>query len=152
MLEAVPRGFLSNDYTLRSLDGSLAELDVSGWRERAEFELDGVPHRLYREGVLSGAFVLERAGEVAARAEKPSAWRARFVLHLQGRTLELRRLGWGRRFGLFEEGREVGRIAPAGVFTRRARIELPAGYPLPLQLFLFWLVLVIWRRDRQSSD
>ena len=53
---------------------------------------------------------------------------------------------WRREFGLFEGGVPVGRIAPAGWFGRRAVIDLPADIPLPAQLFLLWLVLVLWRR------
>lgn len=43
MLEAAPKHLLSNDFVLRSADRTPTLLDVSSWRERAEFEL--VPRR-----------------------------------------------------------------------------------------------------------
>lgn len=154
MLEAVPKRLFSTDYLLRSPDGDFAELDVSGWRERAEFELDGAAYRLYREGMVSGAFVLERDGVAAARAWKPSAFRSTFELDAGGRALTLRRASlFRRRFALLDGGREVGSVGPAGLFSRRVRVDLPAALPFALQIFVFWLVLLMWERyDNDAAE
>ena len=152
MLEATPKHFFSNDYVLRSSGETLAELDVSSWRERAEFEIDGVPHRLYREGLVSGAFVLERDGGISARAVKPSAFRDRFELEWGSRSYTIRKLSWyGRRFGIFSDTQQVGGIAPAGAFSRRTVVQLPSDWPAALQVFVFWLALVIWNRDAAAA-
>jgi hypothetical protein len=151
MIEAVPKSTFSKDFILFSADGALAELDVSGWRERAEFELEGVPHRLYRESAR-GDFVLERAGTVIARATKPSAFRSTFQLQVSGHDLTLRKSSaWRRDFAVFDGAEMVGRIAPVKWFGRRAAVELPGDWNLSLQLFLFWLVLLMWRRQSSAA-
>lgn len=151
MIEAVPRGWFSNSFRLQQPHGTVAEIDVSNWREKAEFDVQGGHYRLYREGFASGAFVLERDGQVVARALKPSAFRSRFEVQLGGRTLDLRRAAWSSNFGLFDGERQVGSIRRAGILTRRALIDLPDDWPLAAQVFVFWLVLVIWIRDQAAS-
>ena len=76
MVEAVRKRIFSNDYVVRGNDGAVADLDISTWRERAQFVLDGATSRLYRDGIV-GPFVIERDGVVMARAHKPSAFRNR---------------------------------------------------------------------------
>ena len=152
MLEAAPRHFFSNDFVVSSSDRAFTTLDVSAWRERAEFELDGASHRLYREGFMSGAFVLDRAGTIIARATKPSVFRARFELEINGREFTLQKTSvFSRRFGIFSGDRQVGEVRPAGMFTRRAVLELPPDWSPAAQLFVFWLALVIWNRDKRAA-
>ena len=152
MLEAAPKHFLSNDFEIRSSGRTITSLDVSLWRERAEFELDGVSHRLYRDGLMSGAFVIERAGFVIARAMKPSAFRSRFDVDIGGRPFTVRKLSmFGRRFGVFSGEQQVGVIRPVGAFTRRTAVELPSDWTPAVQLFVFWLALVIWNREASAA-
>ena len=151
MIVAVPKGWFSSDYRLQQPHGTVTEIDVSGWREKAEFEVHGGQYRLSREGLASGAFVLESDGKMLARAVKPSAFRARFQVQFGGRTFELRRGGWSSNFGLFDGATQVGSIRRAGMFTRRAIIELPHDWPLAAQVFVFWLALVIWNRDQAAA-
>ena len=152
MLEAVPRHLFSYDFVVRSASGDVATLDVALWRERAEFELDGVPYRMYREGLMSGAFILERAGFPIATAAKPSAFRAAFELETGGRSYSLRRLSiFSRHFGLFSGDTQIGSVRPASIFTRRTLIELPRDWSPALQLFVFWLALVIWKREEAAA-
>jgi hypothetical protein len=152
MLEAAPRHFFSSDFVLRSSDRDVALLDISSWRERAEFELEGVSHRLYREGFMSGPFVLERAGVIIARALKPSVFRARFELDIRGAPFTLRMTSaFSRHFGIFANDRQVGAIRRAGLFTRRVVLELPPDWSPAIQLFVFWLALVIWNREARSA-
>ncbi|MBW3571579.1 MAG: hypothetical protein KY467_10775 [Gemmatimonadetes bacterium] len=151
MIEAVPTGLFSNGFRLQQPHGTVAELHVSGWREKAEFAMHGGRYRLYRQGFASGAFVLEGNGRILARAVKPSAFRARFHVEVGGRTFELRRTAWSGNFGLFDGGTQVGTIRRAGMFTRRAIIDLPGDWPLAAQVFVFWLALVIWNRDQSAG-
>lgn len=151
MIEAVPKGVFSSGFLLQQDDRLIADLDGSSWREKADVQIDGETFRLYREGMMSGAFVLEWDGKTLARAIKPSVFSARFELVIGRRAFTLRKESmWSRRFGLFEGGQRVGGVAPAGMFTRRALIELPADWPSSVQAFIFWLVLLIWRRDESG--
>lgn len=152
MIEAVPKGWFSNDYLLRQPHGTVADLDVSGWREKAEFDVAGGRFRLYREGMASGAYVLEQQGSVLARAVKPSAFQARFELQVGRRSFTLRRPRWWRSdFALFEGETQVGSVRRAGAFTRRTLVDLPAELPLAVQVFVFWLALVIWTREAAAA-
>jgi hypothetical protein len=151
VIEAVPKGWFSNGFRLQQAHGTVAELNVSGWKEKAEFDIAGGQYRLYREGWASGAFVLESNGKVVARAMKPSAFKARFQVEVGGRTFDLRRTTWSSSFGLFEGDRQVGSVRRAGMLTRRAVIELPDAWPLAAQVFVFWLALVMWNREQSAS-
>lgn len=151
MLEAIPRGIFSNDFQLRHRGRVVAELDVSTWREKAEVEIEGVRYRLYREGLLSGAFVLERDGQVLAQAVKPSAFRSQFEVETVGRRFSVRKISMWSLFGVFEGDSQIGSISQARWFTRRMHVDLPADWPIALQVFVFWLALLIVRREAAAA-
>ena len=116
-------------------------LRVPGWSADAECLTADGEFRLYRAETRSGDFVLERDGEIVARAVKPVMFWPRFDVQIGSRTFMLGR-GWRRgTFTLYEDGRRLGSVR-RGVFTRRVYIDLPQGLPLPAQVFVFWLVLV----------
>jgi hypothetical protein len=37
------------------------------------------------------------------------------------------------------------------VWTREATADLPRDWPMPIKAFVIWLVIVLWKRDAQSS-
>jgi hypothetical protein len=152
MIEAVPKGIFSNGFQLQQDGRLIADLSASSWREKADVEIDGEAFRLYREGMMSGAFVLEWNGKTLARAIEPSAFSERFELEVGRRSFTLRKESmWSRRFGLFEGEQQVGRVAPAGMFTRRVLVELPGDWPSSVQAFVFWLALLMWNREKAGS-
>ena len=104
----------------------MADIDVSWWRETAVLTIEGRRCRVYREGLMSGAFLLESAGTVLARAEKPSAFRRTLRIHYEGRGFTLRATSVSRRyFVLLDGSRQIGSLAPNSVFARRAAVDLP---------------------------
>jgi hypothetical protein len=152
MLEAVPRGIFSRTYAVEDGGETLAELDVSRWREAAEVEISGRRFTLHRQGWIDGVFVLEEEGVQMVHAVKPSAFRSQFEVHVEGRVYTLRREAlFSRRFGLYDGEHRVGGVEPAGVFTRRARIDLPRTWHAGIHVFVFWLVLLIWNRERRAA-
>jgi hypothetical protein len=152
MLEAKPLGLFSRDFDVESEGRKIAFLDVALWREAGEVLIEDQPYKLYREGLMSGAFVLEKEGRIVARAMKTSAFRAHFDLELRSHRCSLTRTSlFGRSFSVLQGSEVIGSIRPAGVFTRRAIIDLPRDWPTPVQVFVFWLVLVIWNRDRSAA-
>jgi hypothetical protein len=152
MLEAVPTSIFSHNFWLQQENAVLGEINTSLWREKAQLELQEGTYLLYREGYFSGDFVLEHNGIVIARASKPSALYNTFEVELPNRRLVLRRLSvWSRPFGLFDGEQQIGSIYPLGAFTRRTNIDLPSDWPLPIRVFLFWLVFVIWKRQSQAA-
>ena len=152
MLEAIPTDIFATNFRLQQQNNLVGEVDTSVFREKARLELEEGTYELYREGRFSGDFLLERNGNIVARATKPSALRNRFEVELPNRNLVLRKLSvFSRRFGLFEGERQIGSIYPAGIFTRRANIDLPPDWPLATRVFLFWLAFLMWRRQKQAA-
>ncbi|HSR50298.1 MAG TPA: hypothetical protein VLV83_05680, partial [Acidobacteriota bacterium] len=151
-IEAVPRGLIRNGYVLQMQGQPIAELVMSGWREKATFDVGGVPYQLCRQGAVSGDFVLESQGRMLARATKPSAFKSRFeiqLLDLGGLAFTLRKGSLtDSSFRLFRGSQQVGRITREGFLKRRTSIELPEDLPLPSRIFLFWLARLIWDREQ----
>lgn len=147
-----PKRWYSWDYTVTSGDRTLATLDLSSWRERAEIRIDDVTHRVFREGACSGDFIIERGGRELARATKPSAFRNTFIVHYNGRDYTLQKQSvWRRTFVLMEDDRVIGVIKPERSWSRRADADLPADWPAPIKAFAIWLVLILWKREADSA-
>ena len=151
MLQIVPTHWYSWDVTVTDASRTVADIALSWWREKGALTIDGATYGVYREGLISGDFVLEHAGRVLARAEKPSVFRREFVIRHAGREYTLRRRSIFRRaFVLLAGSRHVGSIAPSGAFTRKAAADLPHELPLPVRMFIVWLTVISWRREQSS--
>lgn len=157
MLEAIlgkfPTSIFSTRCRLQQDNALVGELALSIWREKARLEVDEGTYELHREALLSGDFLLEKEGKVIARASKPSLLENRFEIDLPDRGLVLRKLSlWNWRYGLFDGDNQIGSIYPQpGIFTRRTNIDVPPDFPLPTRVFLFWLSLIMWRRQSQAA-
>lgn len=148
MLEAVQKGWFSNDYRLRSRGGIIAHLRVSSLRTRADLDMGSECYRFYRDGLLAGAFLLEQNGSVLARAEKPGILRSRFTVEFGGRKYDLAKSSvWTKNFVLHEDGKQIGTLRRRGFLIRRVRLDFPRAWPVAAQAFIFWLALVVWRRE-----
>lgn len=154
MLNAIPRNWFSWDFRILDGDRDVAEMDLSFWREKGVLSVEGVPYRVYREGPAHGAFILEDpGGQVVARAEKPNALRRSFLVDYDGRRLRLD--AWtpfGRSFVLRDDQGVIGTVKPDNFITRRATANFPEAFPLPVRIFLLWLVIIMWRRDDGSGS
>lgn len=151
MLKAIPKSWFSWDFSIVEGSTPVAEISVAWWRERGELKVRGSTFNVYREGPMMGDFVLESGGAVLARAEKPSAFRRTFLIVHEGRRYTLRsRSALLREFVLLDGSTEVGSIAPEWILTRRAAVSLPLDLPLPVRVFMIWLVLILWKRDDDS--
>lgn len=151
-LTLVPRHWYSWDFVVENGDRTVAALDLSSWRERGEITIGDVTHRVYRERQMSGDFIIEGGGRELARATKPSAFRHTISLRHQGREYTLRKPSrWRRAFVLMDGERQIGSITPKSRWTRRAAADLPPDWPVAIQAFAIWLVLILWRRDADNS-
>jgi hypothetical protein len=151
MLEIVPTHWYSWDVTVTDESRTVADIATNWLREQGALTIDGTTYRLYREALLSGAFVLEHAGSVLARAEKPSFFSREFVVYHDGREYTLRPESLFRRaFILMYGQQQIGSIAPKGTFTREAAADLPHNLPLPLRMFIVWLSVISWKRQQNS--
>jgi hypothetical protein len=153
MIEARPRNFFSRHFSLETAGQPIAELDASRFKEAAAFTFEGEPYRFFREGLFSGDFILEKAGRPLVHATKPSAFRSQFEFELDGRLYALKRASlFGKSFEVRQSDRVVGSVSRASLFSRRAVIDLPAPWPVPTQAFIFWLVLLMWKRQQHNGS
>jgi hypothetical protein len=151
MLRALPKSLFSWNYAV--LDGAqpVADIEISFWGERGRLQVQDVSYEVRREAWL-GAFVLQAGGSVLARAEKPSPFLRSFAIHHEGRSYTLRaRSPFERTFVLAHGQEAIGSVSPEGIFTRRARADLPLDLPLPLRVFMIWLALILWKRAANAA-
>ncbi len=152
MLRAEPKSWLSWDYTVYDNGAPVADLDLAWVREAGEVIIEGVACTLYRESLLSGAFILEADGFPLARAEKPSALFRTFEIAYEGSYTLQARSAFARTFVLCEGDREIGSIYPDHLFSRKMTVDLPEALPLAVRVFITWLVILMWKRAAQSSS
>ncbi|HIG86173.1 MAG TPA: hypothetical protein EYQ25_03940 [Planctomycetes bacterium] len=152
MLEVRARKIFSSHYEILDVGQVLTTVNIRWWREAGKFKLDGEQYTVGRRGLASGLFYVERDGELLASANKPSAFFNRFTVDYDGQEYELsRRSFFGRAFDLKLNGSRVGSMNPTSIWTRSARVHLPNEITAPVQVFITWLVLVLWRRMQQSN-
>ncbi len=156
MLTAKPTGLLSKNFIVSKDGVQLCKIEQSGGRERAEFVADGEKYVAKNE-LLGGDFLLEHRGQIIARADKRALRRVFDVMINPGssaeRSFELKVggiFGTGGRYTLEENGRKVGELVKTP-FVRSAQANLPQDVPLPVQAFLLWIGLMMWRRERNSG-
>jgi hypothetical protein len=153
MLTLEPKAWYSWDFRVLDGDEEIAFLDRSWVRERLEFTLDGESFAVRRTSVVRGTFVLEREGEVLAEAGKKSVFRRAFDLAVGPERWVLEAVSPLRReFRLLRGGLELGSVRPVSILRRRAMIDLPEAVPIPLQVFVSCLVLVLWKRSADAAS
>ena len=153
MLEAIPTDLFSSNFRLEQENKLVGELDPSIWRCQATLELEEGTYHLSREKLLGGDYLLERNGQIVARAVKVSVWRDKFAVQVGPKLVELRKLSvFSRKFGLFDGDKQIGLIYPRGIFTKRANIDLPKEWPLADRIFMFWLAFLMWKRESQAAS
>ena len=151
MLQIVPTHWYSWDVTVTDESRPVADIARSWWREKGALTIGDTTYHVYREAPMSGAFVLEQAGSVLARAEKPSVFRREFVIRHADREYTLRPESMFRRaFVLLDGSRQIGSLAPKSAFTRKAAADLPNHLPLPVRMFIVWVTMISWRREQSS--
>ena len=151
-MKLVPKHFYSWDFTIVDGARTVAHIDVSWWRERASLRVDGSTYRAHRERLLSGAYVLKHKGSTVASARKPSVFRREFLVEHDGRRYTLRaRSALRRGFVLLKGTKQVGSITLESLFSYRANVKMPEDLPLPVQAFVAWLVILMWRRAASAG-
>lgn len=146
-----PKNWASWDFYVERDGQRLAFVDLAWVREAATMEIGGVVCRFYRDGML-GDFVMEVDGQPVVRADKTSVFTRRFDVLYGERSFVLKPAsGLARRFLLIEDDATIGEIRPKNMFTRKADVDLPADLPAEVQIFIIWLVVIMWQRTAKSS-
>ncbi len=152
MLTAKPTSCFSWNYTVSEHGKIVATVKVSWLRNTGSLQVGRKSYVLYRQALSFGPFVAECDGKAVAEADKPSVFRRRFSVRFAGRVIELKALSlFSRTFGVYENGIEIGDIGTRHIFTRKATINMPKDVPLDVQVFCFWLAVLIWRRQSKNA-
>ena len=150
-MRIIPKAWYSWDFDVVGGDRTLATLDLSCWREKADVLIEDVTHRVFREHAL-GDFIIERGGQVLARATKPSVFRQAFLVNYNGKTYSLHRPSvWRRAFALLDGEQQIGSVSPNSVWTRDATADLPRDWPMAVKAFVIWLVIILWKRESDGA-
>ncbi len=153
MLQLVPQSWLAWNFDVLDNDHPIAEIRASSLRESGTISIDGLSYSAYREGLLSGDFILEQNGQTIARAQKPSAFLNSFEIQYSDRGYMLKKESLiGRSFVLLEGDCQTGSIHAKGFLTRKADIDLPDDMPMPVKVFVMWLAILLWRREANASS
>jgi len=151
-IQARPKHLFSWGFDLYVDGEPLAGFDMSWLREGGRFACDGRQYHVSREGLWSGDFLLTADLEVLALATKESAFARRFVVRTGDREMILEAaFVFARSFRLVENGSVVGYVMPDHFFTRACTLEFPSDLSVPVQVFLFWLVALMWRRAASAG-
>lgn len=149
MLVATPRGIFNWNFVVSRNGAFVGEIEVARIRERGEIRIGNETYSVERTSLLEGTFVLRQGDRMLASAKKLSL-RRHLELAVDGRVLQIKGVLFKRVHRVLEQDRVIGCVAPARLFRREARIDLPNSLSLPVQFFVLWLVLIMWRRDAHA--
>jgi hypothetical protein len=151
-LRVVPTRWLAWDFSVMQGTQQLTSVEMSAWREKAEFRIQDRTYHVFRDGMI-GDFVLQAAGSTVARASKPSSFRRDFVIKYDEKVYTLKaKSSFGRGFILRDEHREIGSLTPETAFSYRAAVDLPDHLPLEMKVFIVWLVMILWKRAASAAS
>ena len=148
--QIVPRGFFRRRYDVLAEGAPVATLSTS--ESRSEFALEGRSYEIRREPGW-GDFVLWSGDEEVARATKHSALKSTFTVRIGEEEYQLLSPGLGSSFELRHGEATVGNVRARGFFATRGDVSLPDDLTPAQQLFVLWLVGIMWARaeDPPSS-
>lgn len=149
VLTARPRRWYSSDYRILDGDVEIASLRVKLFRDTGIFQVEGEDYQINVEGFLKGRFELRQGPTILAKAEKT---RRKFEIRTSGHRMTLESNGiLGRSWDLHVMTGPIGSIRALGWLNNAAEADLPDELPLPLRIFLFYLVLLTWRRQAAGA-
>lgn len=146
MLEANRVSLWRNRYTLTADGQPVAVWDGRSWRPGGTFDLAGRHYEVKANG-WGTRFELIDAGGPVATANRVG--RKHWTVEAGGRTYTFeRRSMWRSEEVLVEGGQPAGSIRRLSAWRSDAVADLP-DLPLPLQVFVFVVVLTNW--DAQAA-
>jgi hypothetical protein len=152
MIKATPDDWITWNFTLSENDETVAQIIPAWFSESADIYVDGETYKASRESWMNGDFLFELNGTILLNAAKPSALSRSFTIVYDGRQYILEaESAFSRRFILMDPVNEIGSIDPESILTSDAAIYLPDEFPAHVKAFMFWLVMILWKRQADSA-
>ncbi len=150
MTEAVPRSWFSRTIDFFEGGQPIAVLEHAVLRSSRIVVGEDV-YTIRWRGVLRRSYVLE--GETRLLAEATATLiPPRCEVMAGDRNLTLRGVGLARRtFRVFHGDLEIGTIRRRSLFRRDVAVDLPDSLPVPIRVFLAFLVYRFWRRRARAA-
>ena len=153
MLTCIPQSLCSRDFRVLGASAGSAAITFNFLTEQGGISLGHSEFTVRKHGPLSGHWTLERDGQTAADARKPSAMIRSFDVRVADVHFTVKaHSAFKRCYDILSGDQSVGVIRPAHAFTRRAFSECSSEVPELAQLFSFWLAALTWRRAENSTN
>jgi hypothetical protein len=147
MLTCLPQSLCSWDFRVLGAFAGSATVTFNFFSEQGTISLGNMEFTVCKHGWLSGQWTLENSGGTVAAATKPNPLLRSFEVDAGDLRLTVKaQTPFTRCFDIVSNGAVVGSIRPVHPFTRRAYIECRDALPEFVQLFAFWLAVLLWRR------
>jgi hypothetical protein len=135
-------------------DGAVvATLRASNWRESATAEIGGQSWVFTRDGrQIVARWSAEPEGAVRMSAQQVSWWKGAWALDLEGTAVDMEVASyWRGTHRYLVAGRSVAESGTTGGWSGRPTLTSDGALPLPHQVFLLWLEVVLQRRAAAAA-
>jgi hypothetical protein len=148
MLRARRRGFFKREYDLSSADEMITSL-TGGRRESCVFSLSGTEYRIERDS--RKRFLLHGPDGRLATAERETGreWSIRADT---GNLKLVKPSMWRSGWEVQQRGASKGDIRQEGAFKQTFTADVPADVPLPVAVFAFYVILVLFERSAAAAS
>ncbi len=145
MLTMTRQGLLGWSYAIQDdAQQPVANLSIAVFGDSGSFSIEGATYAVKHEGWFGRRFRLEREGTVLARARKGSPGHA-FELEVGEACYSLRQESFASpKYQLLDGSRLIGSLVRPS-YVRRGQLSVSAEIALPVQVFLLWLVALLWK-------
>lgn len=142
MLTARPASSWRNIYEV-AVDGRpLTTWNASFWKQGGTFTLDGRDYQVRGSTWGTRSTMLDELGGELAVAERVG--RKNWTVTYTGQTFHFRRHSlWSQQQDLYLGEQAVGHARRPSAWRRDVEVDLP-GMPLPAQVFVLGVVIVMW--------
>lgn len=151
-LTFVPQSFFSWNYWVQEQD-IIGAIEFNFWSEAGQISIGSTPYLIQHEW-LSGRWSLISNNTVQASAVKYSAFTRSFDVTYGNQRLFLSAESfWSSALAITRhDGTRLGNIRRIQFLSRKAELDCSPEVGILIQLFLFWLTALTWRRSSSSSN
>ncbi|ANM31490.1 hypothetical protein ABI59_20850 [Acidobacteria bacterium Mor1] len=146
--QMIPRGFFKRRYDVVAGGSPLATLRTH--ESRSEFVLGGTTYGIQREPGWGDFVISSDEGEIG-RATKHSALTSTFTVTFDDTEYTLVSPGLKSSFELRTGEATVGAVRAGGFWAIRGEVDLPDELSTARQLFVLWLVAIMWVRAEETA-